>query len=108
MRRRYFILDVFTGAPFTGNPLAVVRDCDDLDAAQMQAVAAELSLSETCFVAATADAATFDLRWFTPEVEMDLAGHPTLATAFVIFSELGHDSDTIHFHTSPAREYLSS
>ncbi len=52
MRRRYFILDVFTGAPLAGNPLAIVRDCDDLDAARMQAIAAEFNLSETVFLLA--------------------------------------------------------
>ena len=85
MRRRYFILDVFTGAPFTGNPLAVVRDCDDLDAAQMQAVAAEFNLSETVFLQSPRDPVnTARARIFTPRRELPFAGHPTIGAAVLI------------------------
>ena len=85
MRRRYFILDVFTGAPFSGNPLAVVRDCDDLDAAQMQTVAAEFNLSETVFLQSPRDPVnTARVRMFTTKRELPFAGHPTIGAAVLI------------------------
>jgi PhzF family phenazine biosynthesis protein len=62
----------------------------------MQQLANENNLSETAFFVKRADG-SYDIRWFTPELEIDLAGHPTLATAYIIFNELGHDSDTIIF-----------
>ena len=70
-------LDVFTDRPLAGNPLAVVPDADALDAAAMQAVAAELGLSETVFVLGGARR----LRIFTPRSELPLAGHPVVGAA---------------------------
>src|SRR6188474_3177571 len=61
----------------------------------MQDIAAENNLSETAFFHAQGDA--FELRWFTPTTEVDLCGHATLATAFVLFNELGHKGDVIRF-----------
>lgn len=83
--RRYSILDVFTQKAFTGNPLAVVRDCDGLDAAQMQGIAAEFNLSETVFVLPPlARSATARLRIFTPKAEVPFAGHPTIGAAILL------------------------
>ncbi|HEX5054394.1 MAG TPA: PhzF family phenazine biosynthesis protein [Planctomycetota bacterium] len=80
-----FHVDAFTDVPFRGNPAAVCL----LDAARparwMQATAAEMNLSETAFVRPTAKG--FSLRWFTPEIEVDLCGHATLATAHVLWQE---------------------
>lgn len=70
-------LDVFTDRPLAGNPLAVVLDADDLDAAQMQAIAHELGLSETVFVIGGAAR----LRIFTPATELPLAGHPVVGAS---------------------------
>jgi len=85
MRRPYFILDVFTDQPFSGNPLAVVRECDDLDAARMQAVAAEFNLSETVFLQSPCDPVnTARARIFTPRRELPFAGHPTVGAAVLI------------------------
>lgn len=73
------IVDAFTRTPYAGNPAAVVFDADPLSAEQMQAVAREMNLSETAFVQTSARA-NFRVRFFTPAVEIPLAGHPTIAT----------------------------
>ncbi len=98
MKYPIYTVDAFTENVFGGNPAACCPLNTFLPAETMQLLANENNLSETAFFVQNEDG-SYDLRWFTPEVEMDLAGHPTLATAFVIFSELGHNSDTIHFHT---------
>ncbi|WP_420394141.1 PhzF family phenazine biosynthesis protein [Acuticoccus sp.] len=83
--RPYQILDVFTHRPLAGNPLAVVFEADELDAAAMQAIAGEFNLSETVFVKRPADADnTAAARIFTPKAEMPFAGHPTLGTAVAL------------------------
>jgi PhzF family phenazine biosynthesis protein len=78
-----FVVDAFTSDPFGGNPAAVVLGHGP--EAWMQALAAEMKHSETAFVRERPDG-EFDLRWFTPEVEVDLCGHATLASAHVLFS----------------------
>jgi predicted PhzF superfamily epimerase YddE/YHI9 len=80
---RLFIVDAFTDRAFAGNPAGVVLVDGPADPAWMQAVAAELKHSETAFVE-TAGEGPKPLRWFTPEVEVDLCGHATLATAHVL------------------------
>jgi PhzF family phenazine biosynthesis protein len=81
-----FQVDAFASAPFTGNPAAVCLLEEPADPAWMQAVAAEMNLSETAFVHALAgEAGRFELRWFTPTVEVDLCGHATLASAHVLW-----------------------
>ena len=92
-----YTVDAFTDKVFGGNPAAVCPLKEWLPTETMQLLANENNLSETAFFVKNADS-SYDLRWFTPEVEMDLAGHPTLATAFIIFTELGHESGTITFH----------
>ena len=83
--RRYHILDVFTDTPLAGNPLAVVSDCDGLDAAAMQAIAGEFNLSETVFVLPPRDPVSLArLRIFTPHTELPFAGHPTVGTAILL------------------------
>lgn len=77
------VVDSFTDAPFRGNPAAIAV-VDEFPAdARMQDVARELNLSETAFVVPRRDG-TYDLRWFTPTVEVDLCGHATLAAAHVL------------------------
>lgn len=81
----FFTVDVFTTARFAGNPLAVVISGETLDAATMQAVAAEFNLSETTFVLPPADPAhTARVRIFNRTAEMAFAGHPMVGTAFVL------------------------
>ena len=81
------IVDAFTAAAFSGNPAAVCLLEAPADAAWMQALAAEMNLSETAFVVPDGSGA-FGLRWFTPTAEVDLCGHATLASAHVLF-EMG-------------------
>ena len=78
-----FVVDAFTDVAFGGNPAAVCLLDAPADPAWMQAVAAEMNLSETAFVIPAG--AAFGLRWFTPEVEVDLCGHATLASAHVLW-----------------------
>jgi trans-2,3-dihydro-3-hydroxyanthranilate isomerase len=85
MARRFHTLDVFTGTPLAGNPLAVVHDAEDLDTPRMQAIAAEFNLSETVFVLPPDDPVnTARLRIFTPQHEIPFAGHPTVGAAVLI------------------------
>ena len=78
----YWVVDAFTDRVFAGNPAAVVLPDAVLPDAVMRAIAAENNLSETAFAVREGDG--FHLRWFTPTVEVDLCGHATLATAFVL------------------------
>ncbi len=80
---RLTVVDSFTDRPFAGNPAAVAELDRPAPEAWMQAVAAEVHLSETAFVVPRADG-DHDLRWFTPTVEVDLCGHATLAAAHVL------------------------
>ncbi len=82
----YWVVDAFTTTLFAGNPAAVVLPETPLPDALMQSIAAEFNLSETAFAVQQDDG--FRLRWFTPTVEVDLCGHATLATSFVL-SHLG-------------------
>jgi PhzF family phenazine biosynthesis protein len=91
-------IDAFTDRAFHGNPAAVVPLDRWLDDAVMQKIAFENGLSETAFFVQTAPA-RYHLRWFTPAVEVDLCGHATLASAHVLFRELGVASDLITFDT---------
>jgi PhzF family phenazine biosynthesis protein len=79
-------VDAFTDRPFAGNPAAVCLLPSPRNESWMQAVAREMNLSETAFVTPSPDG--FDLRWFTPTVEVELCGHATLASAHVLW-ELG-------------------
>jgi PhzF family phenazine biosynthesis protein len=76
-------VDAFTDQPFAGNPAAVCILNEVRDASWMQNVAREMNLSETAFLSKQEDG--FDLRWFTPSVEVDLCGHATLASAHVLW-----------------------
>lgn len=94
-------VDAFTDRPFGGNPAAVCVLKAPRDEAWMQAVAREMNLSETAFLhPEPADPGAYRLRWFTPDVEVDLCGHATLATAHALWTE-GHlpESARARFHT---------
>lgn len=77
----YYLLDVFTDQPFTGNPLAVFLDTDGLPTSTMQALANELNLAETVFLSAANGPNRYSMRIFTPTRELPFAGHPTVGTA---------------------------
>jgi trans-2,3-dihydro-3-hydroxyanthranilate isomerase len=76
-------VDAFSDRPLSGNPCAVLLDCDDLDETTMLAIAREMNLSETAFVCRSTKA-DFGMRYFTPAEEIPLAGHPTIATTFAL------------------------
>ncbi|MBO6622844.1 MAG: PhzF family phenazine biosynthesis protein [Balneola sp.] len=97
MKVPIFQVDAFTDRIFGGNPAAVCPLEEWLDEETMQHLAQENNLSETAFFVKNGD--EYDLRWFTPEVEVDLCGHATLATAHVLFEHLGYDKDEIRFQT---------
>jgi PhzF family phenazine biosynthesis protein len=83
----FFQVDAFADAPFTGNPAAVMPLENWLEDGVMQAIAAENNLAETAFtVASDGDEMDYELRWFTPTVEVNLCGHATLASAHVLMS----------------------
>ena len=84
MANPIYQVDAFTDEPFKGNPAAVCLLEAPADATWMQKVAAEMNLSETAFVRRRTDE-DFELRWFTPAVEVELCGHATLATAHVLW-----------------------
>jgi PhzF family phenazine biosynthesis protein len=91
-------VDAFTDTPFSGNPAAVCLLPAPVEAAWMQRVARELNLSETAFLVRRDGG--FDLRWFTPAVEVDLCGHATLASAHVLWEEGELQPDEqVRFHT---------
>jgi PhzF family phenazine biosynthesis protein len=100
MRLHLFQIDAFATKVFEGNPAAVCPLDAWLDDATMQAIAAENNLSETAFfVCDGADPARYALRWFTPKTEVDLCGHATLASAFVLFELLGQPGRSVTFTT---------
>jgi len=93
-------VDAFTDEPFRGNPAGVCILREKLDDAKMQSIAAEMNLSETAFAlplegGPLKSVRNFSLRWFTPSVEVPLCGHATLATAAVLFSDIGIDEDPV-------------
>jgi PhzF family phenazine biosynthesis protein len=100
MRIALYQIDAFTNRLFGGNPAAVCPLDRWIPDETMQAIAAENNLSETAFFVATAD--DFEIRWFTPVAEIDLAGHPTLATAYVIFEILEPVRASVRFHSRSA------
>ena len=92
-----FQVDAFTDHLFGGNPAAVVPLDQWLDSAIMQNIAAENNLAETAFFVRAGN--TFNLRWFTPALEVDLCGHATIAAAHVLYQHLDYTADTISFQT---------
>lgn len=97
MKLKLYQVDAFTDRVFGGNPAAVIPLTSWLDDELLQAIAEENNLSETAFFVPTATG--FHLRWFTPVHEVNLCGHATLATAYVIFELLGYEQTIITFAT---------
>ncbi|MEP7253181.1 MAG: PhzF family phenazine biosynthesis protein [Ginsengibacter sp.] len=94
-------VDAFTDQLFKGNPAAVIPLEKWLDEDLMQQIALENNLSETVFFAPSSNGsrADFDIRWFTPKIEINLCGHATLAAAYVLFNILQFDEKVINFHS---------
>ena len=95
MKIPIYQVDAFTNERFKGNPAAVCPLTVWLPDDVMQNIAAENNLAETAFIVPVGD--EYEIRWFTPTVEVDLCGHATLASAFVLFHELGFAKDQINF-----------
>lgn len=84
MKLPFTQVDAFANRPFTGNPAAVIKLDAWLDDTMLQAIAAENNLAETAFFVPMAGEADFELRWFTPQLEVALCGHATLASGHVV------------------------
>jgi len=90
-------VDAFADRPFTGNPAAICPLDAWLDDGVMQSIALENNLSETAFL--VGGDGVYDLRWFTPVNEVNLCGHATLASAYVVFTTLEPDCTDVRFST---------
>jgi PhzF family phenazine biosynthesis protein len=101
MRLPIYQVDAFAGRVFGGNPAAVVPLESWLPDATMQSIAAENNLAETAFLVPGPE--SWGLRWFTPSVEVDLCGHATLASAWVVFEHLRSEGSSVRFDTKSGR-----
>jgi PhzF family phenazine biosynthesis protein len=98
--QRVVQVDAFTDRPFAGNPAAVCVLEQPIDDALMASIAAEMNLAETAFLQRLPGSEEWSLRWFTPEVEVDLCGHATLASAHALWeSGEAREDQRIRFHT---------
>jgi len=100
--QKIYQIDAFADALFQGNPAAVCVMNTWLEDDIMQKIAMENNLAETAFVVKEGD--HYHIRWFTPELEVDLCGHATLASAYVLFHYYQHTSDTINFYSNRSGE----
>ncbi|QHD04927.1 PhzF family phenazine biosynthesis protein [Pseudomonas sp. R76] len=97
MKLDIYQVDAFSQQPFGGNPAAVCPLTEWLPDEQLQNIAAENNLSETAYFVPRGD--FYELRWFTPEVEVDLCGHATLAAAWVLIHQLADAPEVLRFAT---------
>jgi len=97
-------VDAFADGVFSGNPAAVVPLYEWLSDDLMQNIAAENNLAETAFFVRKGE--YFELRWFTPESEVDLCGHATLASAYVIYEFLEYEDPAVVFETKSGRLFV--
>jgi PhzF family phenazine biosynthesis protein len=95
MQIKIYQVDAFTDELFGGNPAAVCLLDNWLDEGLMQKIAAENNLAETAFILKSGD--IWEIRWFTPKLEVELCGHATLASAYVLFFLEGHKGGSIRF-----------
>ena len=97
MKIPIFQVDAFSDQLFKGNPAAVCPLNEWLPDELMQNIAQENNLAETAFIVPANEG--YEIRWFTPTVEVDLCGHATLASAHVVFQELGHSGEKVEFYS---------
>jgi PhzF family phenazine biosynthesis protein len=97
MELSLYQIDAFTSKPFEGNPAAVCPLDEWLPDKLMQSIAQENNLSETAFFIPAGNG--FHIRWFTPTSEVDLCGHATLASGYVLFNILGYKNDKVEFNS---------
>jgi len=95
----YHVIDAFTDKPFSGNPAGICLPETWPSDSMMQKIAAENNLSETAFLVKKRKG-RYGLRWFTPTLEIDLCGHATLASAFVLFTEGEKEASELKFETA--------
>lgn len=105
MQLDYYVVDAFADRPFTGNPAGVCPLDAWLPDETMLAIAAENRLSETAFCVRRAPG-SYELRWFTPRAEIDLCGHATFGTAYVLFRTTERDTDELAFYAPMAGHHL--
>jgi PhzF family phenazine biosynthesis protein len=98
MKLKHFVVDAFTRERFRGNSAAICVVETPLDEHVMRAIARENNLAETAFIERRADG-SWNIRWLTPEVEVDLCGHATLASARVVLGELEPRAPSVTFHS---------
>lgn len=94
---KYYVVDAFTNQLFKGNPAGVCLLDEWIDDSTMQSIASENNLAETAFLVKRYD--QYELRWFTPECEIDLCGHATLASAYVLMNYIEKAQNKIIFNT---------
>jgi predicted PhzF superfamily epimerase YddE/YHI9 len=97
MKLPMFIIDAFADRPLAGNPAAVCPLDAWLPVATMQAIAAEMNLSETVFFAPSGPDGMFGIRWFTPTREVDLIGHATLAAGHLVLTRMRPETSSVCF-----------
>jgi PhzF family phenazine biosynthesis protein len=98
MKLKIWQVDAFASKPLEGNPAAIVPLESWLDAGLMQRIAAENNVAETAFFVKTGTGA-YDLRWFAPSREVDLCGHATLASAWIVFNKIDTALSEVRFMT---------
>lgn len=98
MKRKIYQIDAFTDKVFGGNPAAVCPLDEWLNDELLQNIAMENNLAETAFYIKQGD--QYQIRWFTPKVEVDLCGHATLAAAYVLFNHENHTESIINFYSN--------
>ncbi|CAF1043625.1 unnamed protein product, partial [Didymodactylos carnosus] len=106
MSIKIYQVDAFTDQLFGGNPAAVCPLDQWLPDPLMQKIAAENNLAETAFFVPNSSDGGYELRWFTPELEIDLCGHATLASAHIIFTEMAPMNEEIIFQTKKAGKLI--
>lgn len=104
MKLQIYQVDAFTKKVFGGNPAAVCPLDEWINDEQMQKIAMENNLAETAFFVQKKE--HYEIRWFTPAVEVDLCGHATLAAAHVLFNHLHHEGHTIRFISHRSGELI--
>ena len=110
LKLQIYQVDAFinNGKSFTGNPAAVIILDEWLDDTILTNIAMENNLSETAYIVKKSIDNTYDIRWFTPTIEVDLCGHATLASSYVVFNYLGYDKDEIIFNSKSGQLKVTS
>ena len=100
MKLEIYQVDAFTNKLFSGNPAAVIPLRQWLSDEFMQQIALENNLSDTAFfIPSVSGEADYDIRWFTPAAEINLCGHATLASAYILFNKMNHNKPAVLFNS---------